>query len=222
LFKFLFYLALIYSLSGCLSITTLQSGKTVGKNNVDFVLNGSAGYFSQLSFGDIGEKEILPVFEMAGKYGVTENFDMGLKLSSSMYFSPVIQQQFLGDKKSFFAASLGLESGINLGIFLFGVFDFYATVPLLASIHPKDNLSIYFSPRYTLKVESDIGFSESYSFTERGKNNYFGNSYGIIFGKEIKFAVDVSNFGKVLFKPSQISLGVIFSLQQPFKKNKSQ
>jgi hypothetical protein len=45
------------------------------------------------------------------------------------------------------------------------------------------------------------------------KLNIFYLSYGFVFGKKHKIAIELSNYAKEFFKPTQFSLGYIYSLR---------
>ena len=61
---FFFLLMMPLLLCSCLSLPTMQSGRTVGKNNLELGLNGSFGEYSQNSLLDEeGEFDYKPVIE---------------------------------------------------------------------------------------------------------------------------------------------------------------
>ncbi len=200
--------------SSCLSISTVQSGRTLGKGNSEIALIGSYGRYSQISVIDNdGNFDYLPVFAIRQQYGFSQKLDIALTVDQNTFLSPSIKYQFIGDNKSHFASSIGLETGVNFFTFLFGNFTHYVTVPLYLSYHPKNNISLYLTPRYI--NTSEYIFNKQSSSPGAGDSfSQLGSSYGIILGSKHKFALEISNFGLDYYKPTQFSIGYIFTLRK--------
>jgi hypothetical protein len=199
-------------LSGCLSLSTLQSGKTLGKDHFELAVSGSYGKFSKISVLDNeGDFDNKPLISARGQYGVSERVDIGLRLNQNTFVGPTVKWQIMGDKESTFASSVGLDIGFNFFAFAFGNFTYYTSIPLYLSYHPKKNISFYLTPRYLITSEYvfvdqsiDPGKGDTYSL--------FGGSYGILLGDKHKIAVEASNFGKELYRPTVLTLGYIYTL----------
>jgi hypothetical protein len=197
------------SLTGCNTINTFQTGRSLGKSNYE--LAASATFIKDFeNTYDINVKRNTPFWVMNGAYGISDNLDIGCKFGIGNSLSPFIKRQFIGDKNSFFASSLALETGINLSYLSSGNFDYYVTSPLIMSIHPKDYLSFYLSPRYifsTTKVYASVDPTAD----RKDNASTFGSSLGVIFGKKYKIAFEVSSFNNTMWKPTQFSIGLIFT-----------
>jgi len=77
-----------------------------------------------------------------------ENLDLGLKANPSFHFTGTGKFQFIGDKESLFASSLGFDIGIDpLGI-VFGGMSYSSSISIYNSIHPTNYLAITLSPKY--------------------------------------------------------------------------
>ncbi len=73
----LLFLALLLPLTGCFSYTTLHTATPVGKGKVQ--VNLAPGVFG-IADSRSGDSVTLPTTEIAGRYGVTDDFDFGVKL----------------------------------------------------------------------------------------------------------------------------------------------
>ena len=214
--KFKALILSVFSLmsSGCLSLPTLQTGRTVGKNNVDVSLNGSYGKYSQNSVLDFeGEFDYKPVFGIRGNYGITQRIDLGFNLDQTSFVGPSFKYQFLGDQNSLLASSIGVEGGVLFGAFLFGNFTNYLTIPLYTSTHPTEHLAIHFTPRFVYTSEYIFASPTEGSLGLASKLSFFTNTYGFVVGKNNKVALEISSHRGHFFKPSQISIGYILSLR---------
>jgi hypothetical protein len=201
-------------LTGCLSLSTIQSGKTLGKDNSELAVSGSYGKFSQISVLDNeGDFDNKPLFAVRSQYGVSQRLDLGFRLNQNTFVGPTVKWQIMGDKESTFASSVGLDIGFNFFSFAFGNFTYYATIPLFLSYHPKKNISFYLTPRYL--IASEYIFVDQ-SITPGWGDNYtqLGSSYGIILGDKHKIAVEASSYGKYFYKPSIFTIGYIFTLEK--------
>lgn len=210
-----FFLILTTTLfSSCLSLSTMQSGRTLGKDNSEIVLTGSLGRTSQNSvLVNDSNYDFLPIIAIRKQYGFSQKLDIGLRVDQNTFLGPNIKYQFIGDNKSRFGSSIGLETRFNFFAFLFGNFTYYLTVPLYLSYHPKDNISVYLTPRY-LNTSEYIFNKQSSSPGAGDSFTQLGSSYGFIIGNKHKFAVEISNFGLDYYKPTQISIGYIFTFIQ--------
>jgi hypothetical protein len=199
-------------LSGCLSLSTIQTGKTIGEDNVELALSGSYGRFSQISVLDNeGDFDNQPLISVSGQYGVSDRVDIGLRFNQNTFVGPTVKWQIMGNKESTFAGSIGLDIGFNFFAFVFGNFTYYTTIPLYLSYHPKNSISFYLTPRYLITSEY-IFVDQSINPGKGDTYSLFGGSYGIILGDKHKIALEASNFGKKLYRPSMLTLGYIYTL----------
>jgi hypothetical protein len=202
-------------LSGCLSLNTLQSGKSLGKDNLEISAAGTLGKYSQNSLLDEeGDFDSAPVFGLRGRIGVSNKIDLGFHFDQTSLIGTNFKYQFIGDSGSTFASSLGLDAGFNFGSALFGNFTHYVSIPLYTSYHPSDNIAIYLTPRY-LYVSKYI-FSQHPNGDPagpKGNRNKMGSSYGIIVGKNNKIVLEVSNYESKFYKPSQFTIGYLYTFR---------
>lgn len=176
--KFVLPLLSVFLLGSCIQLSTFQTAKTTEKNSGDILVAIGAGGVSE-SF--TGESIGFPTFEIAGRYGVGEKVDVGLKIS---YFSSYlfdVKYQFVGDQDSKFAMATG--PGLGLYAFGFGSTIFQATIPLHMSVHPSDRFAIYLTPRYSGQFA--IGDAS-------GSLSYLGGSTGFELGRRTRFGMDIS------------------------------
>ncbi|HHS96028.1 MAG TPA: hypothetical protein ENJ45_05505 [Phaeodactylibacter sp.] len=188
--KFLYSLTLSFLLLftfGCASFSGFSTGRTIGKGAGE--INGNATLVETPDFSVNDTAEIfptlrIPVLELGGRYGILDRLDAGLRISTTanIYFDAKFQ--FIGDQESLFAASIGAGAGGVLG----GTIPIVnVQVPLYFSVHPNEKLHIYFSPRFIHQRLPQINKIV-------GGLNYTGGNIGILFGKEFKFGVEVSNY----------------------------
>ena len=94
---------LLVSQCGCLSLTTMETGRTVGKGASDLSLSVTSGRYAETSIGgpnddadlkegetndnDISTTDYYPVIEAGGVLGVGERTDIGVRLNSSFFAS---------------------------------------------------------------------------------------------------------------------------------------
>jgi hypothetical protein len=210
-------LVTIFILSGlfssCISEVSMQTGRTLGIKKLEVCVNGSSGKFSEISAIDsAGSFDYKPLIGVNLHYGVLKNLNVGVSVNQSTFIGTSMKYQLLGTKQSRFATSLGLNAGFNSGAFLFGNFISFLSVPLYISYHPSNAFSVYLTPRYI--ATSEYIFASETGSQEIGFNRKIyriGSSYGIMVGEEHKIAIEVSNFGKALFRPTQISVGYIYT-----------
>ncbi|NND31306.1 MAG: hypothetical protein HKN76_01860, partial [Saprospiraceae bacterium] len=97
--------------AGCAQLSSFQTGRTLGQGNGE---GGLALSVSGLS--DPFESDANATFFVAeayGRYGVSDNFDIGLKLSTGLTGVVDFKFQFVGDKISPFVMSVGPGFGFQ-------------------------------------------------------------------------------------------------------------
>jgi len=163
--------------SACTSFTGYQTGRTLGKGNSEIspALNGVL--IKDEAGEDFLNIKVVPLVEVQYQRGLTENLDIGVKLTTGTSLTADLKWQFIGDKASRFAASTGFAIG-GTGINPFAT---QVQVPLYLSVHPTENFAVYLTPRYIGLRNQDKEIFHAPSV-----------STGIIFGKRPKFALDFS------------------------------
>ena len=200
-YLFLLVLALgVLLAQGCASLSGFHTGRTVGENRGEFTASINAGNAPDFSDDEDNISDELsvvffPNIELGGRYGVSERFDVGVRLNTSLNVLLDVKYQLVGDQESPFAMSTGAG---------FGTFGLISTqtallnfqVPLYTSYHPTESIGIYLSPRY-------IGqFGTVFSETS-GLLSYYGFNTGAEFGKEtLRFGLDYGFYR--LNSPGQI------------------
>ena len=84
------------------------------------------------------------VAEAFGRYGVGDNFDIGLKLSTGLTGVVDFKYQFVGDKTTPLAMSVGPGFGFQGGIAGTSLIQLH--LPLHISYHPNEKSAVYLSP----------------------------------------------------------------------------
>jgi len=217
--KIIILIILITPISSCVTINSMQSGKTLGNNNAELCLSGTYGNYSPISVfyyeDTVDVNHTINNFPNAGlrvRYGITNKIDLGLNFDLTTDLGLNLKYQFLGTKTSFFCSSIGFDTGINLVPAIAGGFSiYYLSIPLFISIHPKKNVSIYFTPRYFYTSRYFFGYLPP-NYNERFKANISRNlnSYGIIIGETHNIAFEISNFGEKFYLPTQFTIGYIY------------
>ncbi len=186
----LLFSIIAFGLESCISLNSHQTGRTVGEDNYSVLANFNFGYIDSEQYFTIEDSGAFYIAEIETNYGIKENLDLGLKINSSFHFTGVGKLQFIGDKESLFASSLGFDVGAGpLGLMI-GVMSYSSSISLYNSIHPTDYLAITLSPRYNYLGFTN--FTKEYGFTIR--NNIYGYSAGLIVGKKHQFSFELSQY----------------------------
>lgn len=213
--KFLIIIFTSFFFSGCLSLSSIQTGRTVGKDNLDAGIYSTYGKYSQNSvLGSASDLDNKMVFGVKSNYGLTDKMDIGINIDQTTFIAPSIKYQFLGNNSSKFAARIGTEGGFLFGAYLFGNLTYYLSAPLYTSFHPNSNYAVYCTPRFIHTAEYIYAHPDRDIKPHYGKQiNTFGYSYGIIFGKKYKIAIEISHYLPQLHLPSQFSVGYKFNFR---------
>lgn len=181
--KGIFYISLLFLINSCAQLSLFQDARTVGKDQGNIGVNLSAYGTNDSSDETLGVAAA-PFVQVYGSYGITEKLDIQLSLSSQGNALLAPKFQFAGDQQSRFAAAInpGIEfqSGGDNGSFILR-----SHLGLIASLHPSDNLSIFFEPRWITQFETDNNFQ------------FPGASLGAKFavGERASLAIGASLFG---------------------------
>jgi hypothetical protein len=179
-----------------------EDGKTLGTNGLECY--GSVNFSNLPIFATkIGiipptfENEIkaknLAVFDCGFRYGLTKRIDLNARVNSNLNTSLGFKSQLIGDQQSKVALSMGLNFG-NFGNFSIFTPIWNLQVPVSFSIHPSENLTWYFSPRYVYHFSNNVSPING---------SFFGSNTGMLFGKKNKIGID---FGYYLYTGVDIKL----------------
>ena len=180
-------LATLFLSSGCVSTSALQTGRTLDKGNTRMHFVGGVYYspsFDEAVEDAIEEDEVTlsaPYLEFALRHGVTENFELGGKVTLPGGLTLDGKYQ-LHD-----ADDIAVSAGLGLGYFSFKepssneesdpecvsdcdgenpVYETYVDtnepftiidviVPIYASYHVSEEFALYTSPKYILRSVND-------------------------------------------------------------------
>jgi hypothetical protein len=173
--------AVFLFLQSCASLTGFQDGKTLGDKNWEASASFSRGttpdFTDDSSAGDIDEYANI---ELGARYGVSEKFDLGVKINSNLNFAIASKYQFYGDRHSKNAMSAGLE----IGTFTIIAPLFNVQLPLFYSHHFSDKFSWNISPRIVAQFNID-------NVRYNGGILYYGGNTGFSYGKKHKLVLDL-------------------------------
>ncbi len=218
LFHSILFVALCYLLSSCASMSTLQTARTTEKKKLVGGFSGGTVNF------DTGIKKDttptssnivlnVPFIELYARYGITDKWDAGMKLTIIGTFLVDTKYQFLGDDKSKFAGSIGLGLGtlnITSGDYTNKVKDVH--FPLYLSYHSAEWFGLYANPRYIMRFNSEKnGSSPTTTYT----SNWYGATGGIRLGKKSALFLEYSYFlnSKVSNPFTQFTVGLGFGVR---------
>lgn len=202
--------SILATFSSCISPNSLQSGRTVGKGKMDMTVSMTEGQYNDHFVDEKNRFDYIPIFEGSMKYGLFENFDISCKFSTASFASAQAKLQFLGNKKSLFAASIGADAGFIIVSEEIGYWQ--TSIPLYLSIHPTDKFAIYVTPRYCRSNRYKSVTTEGPGYINDGYWKYIDLSYGLIFGKEKRFMIEITHSGRNSFRPMQVSFGFAFDV----------
>ncbi len=196
-FKTLLFAAIALSLHSCASLTGYQDGRALGEEKgevgVSFNVSQSPDFFIDDFEDDMDENFAFPNLELMGRYGVTDKFDVGVKLNTNLNLSVTSKYQLLGDQQSKSALAIGADVGT------FGLVSslWNAQLPLYFSLHPSDKFTWYLSPRYIFQFAAgDLSSNLS----------YLGGNTGLLFGRKNKFGFDLGYCNMTDFNGGGIDL----------------
>ncbi|MCO6461189.1 MAG: hypothetical protein J5I59_07285 [Saprospiraceae bacterium] len=181
---FILVSSLLILCAGCGSYSCMQTARTVdaGQGEVGIGIFYPYGVINAIA--QVADKEkknfTIPYIQVSGKYGLSNQMDIGLNLSTFGQLGIEGKYMLLGDKESLFC----LATGAGINTFFFYYYDFH--LPVYASIHPLPNLGIYVSPKYIGQFVSLFGLSSRSYF------DYMGLSGGVMFGDRIKVGLDIT------------------------------
>lgn len=208
---------------GCVSLTSIETGRTVGRGEFDLTLSVTSGDYSEASIGGPNDDDpedhdarwdesyagnYYPVVEVSGTGGIGERTDLGVRVNSALFVSTRIKQQLVGSKTSLLAASVGARAGINLGAALVGAVAYtHGSLPVYVSLHPADEIAFYAIPQYAVTTVSASVAPSGTGRSSPSTWDYFGLVGGVTYGTKHRIAVEaahVSGHDRVL---AQVSVG---------------
>lgn len=202
-YYFMAFASSVFLLSSCASLTGFEEGRSLGEGNSEL---GVSGNFTRAPDLFADEDEIIdsleisssisfPNIEVSYKRGVTDQLDVGARISSNFNASAFLKYQVVGDKTSNFALSPGFEFGTVLGL------AYNVGIPIYASYYPSDAVAINLTPRYMYQFISGA---------ESSGVSYLGGNFGLLFGRKNKFGLDIGyyNVGQEGGSDALISFGV--------------
>lgn len=160
-------------------MSSLQTARTLPKGDTD--LGAAVAAQGTLFEGPV----VIPHFEIFGRRGLAENFDIGLKLSSAGGINIDGKYQFNGDQNSKSAKAVG--AGLAFWYDGYKYVTSYQTLALYLSFHPNENFAWYAVPKIFHQLEFGIGnkFKNGIS----NENTFFGGNFG--FQKRIKPKISI-------------------------------
>jgi hypothetical protein len=181
---------IVYS---CVPLNGYHTGRTNGKKNWSFIgtfntnvtpyLLGEIVPFSNDSIAAVSAS-----LELQTSYGISQRFDLGIRLNLSMAIGVQMRYQLLGDQQSVAALSIGSEYGRLAG-------SQYVQFPLYFSWHPIEDFSLYCSPKYILEWKNA-------DFNHGEKVNYLGYNFGIRAGNKVQFVCEYGIYNSILTAPN--------------------
>ena len=209
--KFLIGLASLLLLSSCASLTGYQTGRTVGENNWEILASLNASQSPEFLDIEIDSADIInrigfPNIELGGRYGITEDLDIGLRMNSNFNMMADVKYQVAGGKDQPVALAVGG------GVATFGLFSalWNVQIPVYCSIHPSEKFSISIMPRYIYQFTAgDLGLTGV---------SYVGGNLGILVGKSPQFGIDIGyyNFNPRVVETETIAIRTVgFGMKFP-------
>lgn len=134
---------IILTLSSCGQLTRFESGKTIGKNNVELSAQATC-YVST-------EGDIFPIAQASLAYGVAKKVDFGLSVSNSLSALANAKFQLIGNQESTFALSINPALEFQVDPLIGPYWKQHLYLPM--SFELDDKRSLIFEPRYILSIQ---------------------------------------------------------------------
>jgi hypothetical protein len=210
----LLYLLLI-SFSGCVSLDTIQTGRTLGKDKMSLSGSLSHGLSEDIGYFSLFENGSYFFGQTRYMYGVGEKLDLGATVNMASFVIINSKYQVTGTKNSAFASSIGLDVGATPVTLLHALtLGYMASVRSYNTFFIGEKLGLTISPAYVFLGNSQ--FSDGYGGSYTNLNNYLGYSVNAFYGDKEKLFIEVSNFETInnfnfSVKPT-ISIGYCINL----------
>lgn len=185
--RLLFFTFLAFAMSGCVSMGSHQTARTLGKDNSSGQINYSEGIVYNDRFDP---SETIYLIEADARYGLTEKLDLGAKYNSGNHITLTSKYLLAGNNNSRFASSAGLDVGLNLWFSGVTGFTYNVNVASYNSYHLFDWCAVAITPKYGfLRLQS--GLTE-FGITQT--NHVTGYTAGILLGRKVKVSLEMSQF----------------------------
>jgi hypothetical protein len=181
---------LLLTLNGCLSYTSFEDGKTIGKGKLEIMPSLNIHQAPSITFFDNENRLedipiiIYPNIAMSFKYGIGNKTDLYVRAATNLGINTGFKHQLIGDSRSKFALSTGADIGILLVPEILQ--DDYlipnVQIPIYTSYHPSEKVSLYLTPRYVYQLKSGKDINDYH---------YNGGNFGVIYGKKNKIGLDL-------------------------------
>ncbi len=205
--KIIAFILGVVLLSGCASMSTMQTARTTNEGEVGYSFGG--GYVStEMPIEDVDTLSInAPMLEVGARYGVNDKLDVGGKITIIGTAVADAKYQFLGDKESKVAGSAGFGIGylsMESGDTKSNLYDLM--VPAYFSYHPAEWLSFYTSPKYVFRLNAYDSGEE----TGSEASHWYGAGAGMRIGKKTGVFIEYTYFGNTEYEDpfSQINAGI--------------
>jgi hypothetical protein len=208
-------IALTALATGCVNMSTLQTARTIPVDEIEVVTGG--GYYmspnlsessssDQSSDGDLDPLG-LPYIEVAGRIGIAEYLDLGLKITLPGTIAFDVKYQLVDLDGLAMAAGFGLGylhlgSGSDDSSSSADIIDIM--VPLYISYHFNESFTVYGSPKYVMRLNLGSD-SDPAQLLGAGGGLRIGNQVGVYL--EATYMVDLAD---TEFSMVQVSAATFF------------
>ena len=200
-------LAPLLFFTGCASVSSFQTARTIKSGTSRFVIGG--GYYASTLKNSVGEKIGFPMLEGLYRYGLDKNLDLGFKYTVPGQIGGDIKWQLMDGENFAFATGLGgsylsfanpsttsATSETN-SRFTFNFIEL--SVPVYLSYDLSKAFSVYLTPRYVTR------------FATQGSNqNFIGSNLGLRVGKTSGVFLELSYLKGLAGLADQIQGGIGF------------
>jgi hypothetical protein len=164
--------------SGCPSVTTMTTAKTIGKGNNDFTFSPSAYGVAGSAVGSTSSTDIFygGAVDIMYRRGFTDNFDLGASLTGLGLLSIDGKINFIDTKNIALALDPGI-GGVFTGISNVGAGYLQVTFPVLFDVAFSDSVRLTLGPRYM----GIYSFATAEGRTASAYSHWVGGSLGIEF-----------------------------------------
>lgn len=206
---FYWFPLLVVILVGCTSTESLQDGRSLSKGVSEFSSTINVGNFNDVS-GAWPADTIVPDVKVQYGYGLSNRFDLGIKVNSAFFGSIQTKYQLIGTQNSMGAVSIFNEIGVNSATVFLGRFDYYNLTSIIGSIHLK-KFAIFTTPKFLFQ---DFQLREwpgkmPDEPIQREIKKPFGLSYGVIYGSKHRFGLEFSHYFNK--KQNSLQVGLMYS-----------
>jgi hypothetical protein len=171
-------------MTGCYSLGTFQSARTLGKGYEERGLGLSVLNIPSVEDSTIATS-FAPSIEFFGGLGLGSKTDLRYRFSG-IYGALELKQQISGNQSSKFASSLSIGGGSSISLIFSDVFS-----TLYFSYKPKSFVELTINPKY------------SYNWIKGSENSaqvhLLGGNAGVLFGNKIQLGITAGYFDLVRY-----------------------